>query len=229
MVQTTHSTQGEKLFEQVINGRNLLYGFGTKLNSGQVCLLHSLLTEDITITNSKAGTGKTVVTIAAAKLLKQAGLIDRLMYVFSPVQEGAMGHFPGEAKDKYERYIAPLMDALIEVGDMPEKALDPRFGWVTAVPHSFLRGSTHQRTYMVIDEAQNFTKEEMKRTISRAHTDSGSKIAVLGHSGQIDLKVPSRSCLESLIDHFQYAPGCGVVELKEQNFRGWVSEYVDKW
>ncbi|MMZ46525.1 PhoH-like protein [compost metagenome] len=207
---------------------NLLYGLMPKMTGEQKEYAHKLLNEDIVFCDSKAGTGKTTIAIAIAKLLKEHGRIDRLVYIFSPVQENAMGHFPGD-KEKYDRYLDPLYDALIEVGEDPMKAMSDRFGWVEARPHSFLRGCNLQSAFVLVDEAQNFTKDELKRTISRIHSESGSKAAVIGHTGQIDLKNAKESAFASCIDHFRGMDRCGIATLTERNFRGWISEHVDMW
>ncbi len=189
---------------------------------------------DIIFCNSVAGTGKTQIAVATAKLLVSSGQFDGLVYIVSPSQEYKQGFLPGSLNEKTMPYGEPLEQALIKIGEQPEKAIKQYSlvankkgtGWVDCISHTFLRGTNFENKVVIIDEMQNAYIDECKKILTRC-ADNCRTICI-GHSGQIDItKYPERSGFDKYIEHFKSMERCKVCNLTK-NFRGWVSTHADK-
>lgn len=208
---------------------NLLFGFAEKLTDEQKVYIDSIIDNQLTIVNAKAGTGKTTLACMAAKILERD-----LVYIFSPVEEGALGFTPGTVEEKEAKYIVPLKDALLEMNEVPSKVIESESNienmkngntWVKAMSHVFARGiNIKGNKLVVIDEAQNFTRGELKKILSRMHDDV--KIVMIGHDGQIDLKDPKKSGFIPYLEHFKDEPYAKVCTLSV-NFRGQLANHAD--
>jgi PhoH-like ATPase len=203
--------------------------YGLELTEEQRIYADSIHDNRMTIANAKAGTGKTTIAVGCAKILKRD-----LYYVFSPVEEGKMGFRPGKQYEKELDYTQPLKDALLEINEDPARVIDSPENienikngnvWVYPRSHIFMRGTNLKDAFIIIDEAQNWTKAELKKMLTRIH--DSNIVVVIGHDGQIDLKVPSMSGFTYLIEHFATRPWCKVCELTK-NFRGELSKWADE-
>jgi phosphate starvation-inducible protein PhoH and related proteins len=208
---------------------SLFFGFAAKLTDEQRAYVNSIFDRQLTIVNAPSGTGKTTLAVAVAKLLGKP-----LVYVFSPVEEGRMGFRPGTQREKEAAYITPLTDALYEIGENPSKSIfDPenmeaqKRGdvWVYPMSHVFARGMNLKGKTVIIDEAQNLTRGELKKVLTRIHTDC--HVIIIGHDGQCDLKDASKSGFVPYIEHFRNEPYVAVCELTV-NFRGKLAQHADK-
>lgn len=202
--------------------------YGINLTEEQRAYADSIFDNQLTIVNAKAGTGKTTIAVGVAHILDMP-----LVYTFSPVEEGSIGHTPGSVEEKERKYITPLLDALSEIG------VDPRFAiksennpemineraWVDAKSHTFLRGSNIKNSVVIIDEAQNMTRGELKKVLTRIH--DSSKVIIIGHDKQCDLKNPAKSGFVPYIEHYRNEPYANVVELTK-NFRGRLAAKADE-
>lgn len=202
----------------------LFFGLRKLMTEEQETFVNSILTNNVTFCNAVAGSGKTTMSVAALKYLYDLGKIDKVYYIFSPVMEGVLGHRPGTTEEKEADYVQPLKDALIKIGELPEKAMDPRVGWVEAKSDTFLRGTNMERAGVIIDEAQNWTKAQFKRGLSRIHDNC--HVVIIGHDGQIDLPKEELSGFRGAIDHFLQNPNVRLCRLTK-NFRGWISQLAD--
>jgi predicted ribonuclease YlaK len=207
----------------------MFFGFAAKLTSEQRIYVDSIFDNRITFVNAKSGTGKTTLAVAAAKLIGKP-----LVYVFSPVEEGRMGFRPGTQREKEAAYITPLTDALAEIGETPEKAIfnQEDFAamkrgdhWVYPMSHIFARGINIKDKTVVISEAQNFTRGELKKLLTRCH-DSCS-VVVEGSTIQCDLPDAGKSGFAPYIEHFRDEPYANVCELT-RNFRGQLAQHADE-
>lgn len=206
----------------------LFFGFGPVLTDEQSGFVQSMFTKQITFVDAKSGTGKTTLAVAAAKLIGKP-----LMYVFSPVQEGKMGFRPGSQKTKEIEYHQPLIDALLEIGENPSQVIfdeenieNMKNGtvWVYPKSHIFARGTNIKEFTVIIDEAQNFTRGELKKLLTRFH--DAATIIVIGHRGQCDLPNPSKSGFVPYMDHFRNKEYCGI-HMLSHNFRGRLAQHAD--
>jgi phosphate starvation-inducible protein PhoH and related proteins len=207
---------------------NLLFGFEPKLTDEQREYVNSIFDSQLTIVNAKSGTGKTTLAVACAKLIGKP-----LIYVFSPVQEKAMGFRPGTQQAKEKEYLQPLVDALLKINEVPARvvfdeenvdALKAGHIWVYPKSHIFARGTNIEDCTVIIDEAQNYTRNELKKLLTRIHDNC--TVIMIGHDGQIDLDKPEKSGFAPYIEHFQNEAYCKVVEL-HVNFRGKLAQHAD--
>jgi phosphate starvation-inducible protein PhoH and related proteins len=202
---------------------NLFYGLADKMTDEQSDYVHKIFNNDITFCNAIPGSGKTTMAVAAGRYLVESKLKRGIIYIFSPVEEDTMGHRPGDQNEKEEAYLGPLKDALSSIGFQPD-IINRETGWVFGKSHTFLRGTNLENYVIIIDEAQNYTKKELKKVLTRIHTSC--TVIVIGHSGQCDLKFPWMSGFVPQLKHFRGQEGAGVAELTE-DFRGWVSKHAD--
>ena len=183
----------------------LFFGLGPKLTDEQRIYVDSIFDNQVTIVNAPAGSGKTTLAVGAAKILNQP-----LVYIFAPVEEKKMGYRPGNQKEKEMEYYQPLVDALLEIGEFPDKVIfDPETmdtskngnAWVYPKSHIFARGTNIKDSTVIIAESQNFTRGELKKVLTRIH--DSCTVIIEGHTGQNDLPDPNKSGFEPYINHLQ--------------------------
>lgn len=207
---------------------NLLFGFAPKLTDEQREYVDSIFDNQLTIVNAQAGTGKTTLAVACAKLLGKP-----LVYTFAPVEERSLGFTPGTAEEKEAKYLTPLIDALTEIREDPRTSIyrenNPDFinegAWITARSHVYMRGTNIKDATLIIDEAQNFTRGDLKKVLTRVH--DSTTVIMIGHDGQCDLPKPEKSGFVPYIEHFRGKPYCKVVTLTK-NFRGQLAQDADE-
>lgn len=188
---------------------------------------------DIIFCNSKAGTGKTLIAVATAKLLVSSGVFDGMVYIVFPVQERHLGYLPGDLNSKTLPYSEPLYDALIKINEQPEKVIRQYNGnnkngdaWIDCISHTYLRGVNFEKKVVIIDEMQNGYIDECKKILTRCHDNC--RVVCIGHHEQTDLyKYPEKSGFVRYLEHFSEQERTKVCTLS-QNFRGWISSHADK-
>lgn len=188
----------------------------------------------IVFANACAGSGKTTIAVGVANMLVQYGLYDGIVYVISPVQEEKSGFLPGDADQKTQVYTAPLYDALKKLDINPYTAVNQESitnqkngtGYIDCVSHLWLRGCNLENKVVIVEESQNFYKDELKKVLTRIADNS--KTIVIGHTGQCDLyHYPERSGFAPYIEHFKDEPYAQSCELTK-NYRGKVSTHADE-
>jgi phosphate starvation-inducible protein PhoH len=211
--------------------------WGLDLDDEQKKLRDAIWDPEIRIVfcNARAGTGKTTVAIGTSILLHDYGVYKGITYIVSPYGEARQGYLPGSITEKSEVYFEPLYQALIECHENPmqcvcnESMVNKKngSGYVTALTHTYLRGSNLNDCVVVIDEAQNFTEEELRKTLTR--TCENSKVVVIGHTGQIDLGNKGVSGFDKCMKHFMSKddPEFAFCELTH-NYRSKVSRVADE-
>lgn len=208
--------------------------FGLKLTDEQEVYVDSIFDNLMTIVDAKAGTGKTTIAIAAARLLiaDERNNLNGLLYTFNPVEEGTMGYTDGGVEKKESKYISPLLDALSAINEDPRFALYRETNndlindrtWVEAKSHVFLRGTNIINKVVVIDESQNFSKGDLKKLLTRIHDNC--VVIMIGHDGQIDLKQPDKSGFRPYLEHFKDEDYVKVCTLTH-NWRGKLANHAD--
>jgi len=205
-----------------------------RLDRQQEDMVIKLFKKRRVIVDANAGSGKTTVATQAMKALKDKGYIKQIYYVLFPVQERALGYIPGGLAEKIKEYAIPFMDALVEAGENPQRlVLEDMTNVLTMgdykiVPHTFLRGRTLTDCGIIIDEIQNGTLPEIKKTLTRIADPC--YVAMIGHTGQQDIK---NSGFSAMKHHFRQGiesgefPDVEFVELT-QNYRGDFSTFADK-
>ena len=207
---------------------SMFFGFAPRLTDEQRTYVNAMFDRQLTIVNAPSGTGKTTLAVAVAKMLGKP-----LVYVFSPVEEGRMGFRPGTQREKEAAYITPLTDALLKIGQIPVQAIydeerpgrENQYAWVYPMSHVFARGMNIEDKTVIIDEAQNFTRGELKKLLTRMH--DSTTVILIGHDGQCDLKDASKSGFAPYIEHYRNEPYATVCELTV-NFRGKLAQHADR-
>lgn len=210
---------------------DLFFGLRHTMTKEQEVYVDSMAAYRMTIVNAKSGTGKTTLAVATAKMIGKP-----LLYVFNPTEEKTLGYTPGSPEEKEEKYLQPLKDALKVIGEKFESSVyRDKYGdedsflnkkaWVEAKSHVYARGSNHSNKTVIIDEAQNWTRHDLKKMLTRLHDNC--TVIVIGHEGQVDLPNPSHSGFPRLIEHFSSKHYVNVCELTK-NFRGELSQDADE-
>jgi len=160
----------------------------------QLAYVKAIQENAVTFGLGPAGTGKTYLAMAVGLNLLKERKIHRIILTRPAVEAGeALGFLPGDLKEKIAPYLRPLYDAINDML-MPEEAeryLDE--GVIEIAPLAFMRGRTLSRSFVILDEAQNTTREQMFMTLTRLGEES--KIVITGDSSQVDLKPGVRSGL----------------------------------
>lgn len=205
------------------------------LDNDQKNFVNAILNTDNTIIfcNSKAGTGKTTLAMGAANMLVKYKEYDGIVYICSAYGEKAQGYLPGSITEKSEVYFEPAYQAMIECNMNPnvcvnsESMVNQKYGdaYVTLLTHTFLRGTNLKRKVIILDECQNYTVSDLKKTLTRCSDDC--KIICIGHDAQCDLEDKSSTGFKKYIEHFRGHEHCEVCELTI-NHRGWVSQFADE-
>jgi phosphate starvation-inducible PhoH-like protein len=141
-----------------------------------------------------AGTGKTFLAVAKAAAALQKGLVNKIILSRPAVEAGEkLGFLPGDLKDKVDPFLRPIYDALYDMMpfDQVEKKINN--GIIEIAPIAFMRGRTLENCFVILDEAQNTSKIQMKMFLTRM--GFGSKMVITGDITQIDLPNPSQSGL----------------------------------
>ena len=208
--------------------------FGLSLTEEQKIFRDAIYDDEHTlvICDAKAGSGKTTIAVACAKLLIDEHKFESAKYIFSAVQESVLGYTPGSAEEKESKYYLPLIDALLKINEQPEKSIYSSNmlnrkndnSWIEATSHTFMRGSNIDNKIIIIDEAQNFTVSELKKVLTRCHDNS--KVIMIGHSLQIDLKNKKDSGFVKYLNYFQDKDICKICTLSK-NFRGVLAQLAD--
>jgi phosphate starvation-inducible protein PhoH and related proteins len=149
---------------------------------------------DMTFGLGPAGTGKTYLAVAMAVSALMAKKVSRIILVRPAVEAGErLGFLPGTLQEKVDPYLRPLYDALYDLLDQDkvDKLLERNV--IEVAPLAFMRGRTLSDAFIIMDEAQNTTNEQMKMFVTRM--GSGSKAVITGDLTQIDLPNPKRSGL----------------------------------
>jgi phosphate starvation-inducible PhoH-like protein len=149
---------------------------------------------DMTFGLGPAGTGKTYLAVAMAVAALMAKRVSRIILVRPAVEAGErLGFLPGSLQEKVDPYLRPLYDALYDLLDQEkvDKLLERNA--IEVAPLAFMRGRTLSDAFIIMDEAQNTTTEQMKMFVTRM--GNGSKAVITGDMTQIDLPNPKKSGL----------------------------------
>lgn len=152
----------------------------------QVQYLQQMLAEDITFGIGPAGTGKTFLAVACAVDALERSTVQRIVLTRPAVEAGErLGFLPGDLAQKVDPYLRPLYDALYDLMGFERVAKAFDKGQLEIAPLAFMRGRTLNHAFVILDEAQNTTREQMKMFLTRI--GYGSKCVITGDTSQIDL------------------------------------------
>ena len=185
-------TLGQKRYVQALKQNELVFGIGP------------------------AGTGKTYLAVAMAVLAFKNKEVDRIILTRPAVEAGEkLGFLPGDLQSKVDPYLRPLYDALQEfLGLETYRQLTER-GAIEVAPLAYMRGRTLNSAYIILDEAQNCSVEQMKMFLTRF--GEGSRVVVTGDITQIDLSHERKSGLIHALDVLSDVEGVSIVRLTHKD------------
>ncbi len=161
--------------------------------------LTSILEHDINFGIGPAGTGKTYLAVVCAVAALERDLVRRIILVRPAVEAGEkLGFLPGDLVQKVDPYLRPLYDALYEMLGFEKVAKYIERNVIEVAPLAFMRGRTLNESFVILDEAQNTTVEQMKMFLTRI--GFGSKAVITGDITQVDLPQERKSGLRHVID-----------------------------
>ena len=179
---------------------------------GQKEYIKSVLNNTITIGVGPAGTGKTYLAVAAAVQAFRDKQVNRIILTRPAVEAGErLGFLPGDLQSKVDPYLRPLYDALFDMlgAETYQKYLER--GNIEVAPLAYMRGRTLDDSFIILDEAQNTSREQMKMFLTRL--GFGSKIVITGDVTQIDLPGGKPSGLREAMRVLKNVEGIGICEL----------------
>ncbi|MAJ82947.1 MAG: phosphate starvation-inducible protein PhoH [Flavobacteriaceae bacterium] len=202
------------------NGRVILYGVNKKKikahTLNQIKLVESFERNDMVFAVGPAGTGKTYTGIAIAVKALKSKIVKRIILTRPAVEAGEnLGFLPGDLKDKLDPFMQPLYDALKEM--IPNEKLEDyiKRGIIEIAPLAYMRGRTLDNAFVILDEGQNTTHNQMKMFLTRM--GKNAKFMITGDPGQIDLPRSAISGLKEANLILQNIEGIDIVYLDDKD------------
>ena len=182
----------------------------------QLEYVRAIETHDVVFGLGPAGTGKTYLAMAMGLTLLKRRVVQRIILTRPAVEAGeALGFLPGDLQEKVAPYLRPLYDA---IHDMLDPEVGQRYledGTIEIAPLAFMRGRTLARSFVILDEAQNTTREQMFMALTRLGEDS--RMVVTGDSSQVDLKPGVRSGLAEAEHALQGVEGIAFQQFSKED------------
>lgn len=179
---------------------------------GQKLYLDSIDRNDIVFGIGPAGTGKTYLAMAKAVTAFKNKEVNRIILTRPAVEAGeSLGFLPGDLQEKIDPYLRPLYDALFDILGYENYLKLVEKGLIEVAPLAYMRGRTLDNSYIVLDEAQNTTKEQMKMFLTRL--GFGSKAIITGDITQIDLPRGRKSGLVTIRHILEDVEGLEFIDL----------------
>ena len=179
-------------------------------NLGQSNYIDAVQKNDVVFGVGPAGTGKTFLAVAMAVAALRAGEVKRIILTRPAVEAGEkLGFLPGDLQEKVDPYLRPLFDSLYTILGLEHTTRLLERQTIEIAPLAYMRGRTLDDAFVILDEAQNTTSEQMRMFLTRLGFDS--KMIVNGDITQIDLPKGTRSGLKEAINRLDNLKGIGIV------------------
>ena len=183
---------------------------------GQRTYLEAIQKHDIVFGIGPAGTGKTYLAVAMAVAALKREQVSRIILTRPAVEAGeALGFLPGDLQEKITPYLRPLYDALRDMMDPEEIERSTARQTIEVAPLAYMRGRTLSNAFVILDEAQNTTTEQMFMLLTRI--GQNSKLVVTGDVTQIDLPSNRRSGLVEALQALKSVPGIAMTYFTERD------------
>lgn len=183
---------------------------------GQKDYYNIVKSNDVTFSIGPAGTGKTFMAVAFAVSALTSKEVDRIVLCRPAVEAGEnLGFLPGDLKEKVDPYLAPFYDSLGEMISISKYKPLIADKVIEIIPLAFMRGRTLNNAFMILDEAQNATKTQMKMFLTRL--GNNSKAIITGDTTQIDLPNNVKSGLVEVVDLLKNIDGIGFAHLTSKD------------
>jgi len=178
--------------------------------------LHDIATHDLSFGVGPAGTGKTYLAVASAVQALEQDRVRRIVLTRPAVEAGEkLGFLPGDMAQKVDPYLRPLYDALYEMMGFEQVARLVERSVIEVAPLAFMRGRTLSGAFVILDEAQNTSVEQMKMFLTRI--GFGSVAVVTGDMTQVDLPKHQTSGLRHTLEVLKGVPGISVTHFEKQD------------
>jgi len=188
----------------------------TPKTTGQKRYIQAIRSHDVTFGIGPAGTGKTYLAMAMAVSALQEEKVSRIILTRPAVEAGeALGFLPGDLYEKIEPYLRPLHDALHDMLSADEIQKNTERGVIEIAPLAYMRGRTLNHAFVILDEAQNSTTEQMFMFLTRLGFNSVAVIT--GDITQIDLPPHKKSGLVEAQHALRHVEGIGMVEFSKRD------------
>ena len=179
---------------------------------GQRKYVKAVKENTVTFAVGPAGTGKTYLAMAMAVVAFKNKEVERIILTRPAVEAGEkLGFLPGDLQNKVDPYLRPLYDALYDLMGVENFQKYVERGVIEVAPLAYMRGRTLDNSFIILDEAQNTSREQMKMFLTRM--GFGSKVVITGDVTQIDLPADKVSGLREAIRVLQGVEGIGICEL----------------
>ncbi|MDQ6960994.1 MAG: PhoH family protein [Mariprofundaceae bacterium] len=174
--------------------------------------VETILKHDLSLAVGPAGSGKTWLAVACAVVALQKQQVEKIILTRPAVEAGEkLGFLPGDLQQKVDPYLRPLLDALSDMLGSEKMAAFMESGRIEVAPLAYMRGRTLNRSFIILDEAQNTTPAQMKMFLTRLGFDS--KMVVTGDVSQMDLPNHQQSGLLHVLPILDNVKGVGVTRL----------------
>jgi phosphate starvation-inducible PhoH-like protein len=186
----------------------------TPRSVGQTGYMRALADGQLVFGLGPAGTGKTYLAVAMAAHMLISGRVDRIILSRPAVEAGErLGFLPGDLREKIDPYLAPLYDALYDMLPADQVINRLNSGEIEVAPLAFMRGRTLSHAYVILDEAQNATRVQMKMFLTRL--GEGSHMAVTGDPSQVDLPPGTGPGLSHAVKTLEHIDGVHIVRFSD--------------
>lgn len=183
---------------------------------GQQKYIETIRRHDVVFGVGPAGTGKTYLAMAMAVAALREEKVDRIILTRPAVEAGeALGFLPGDLYEKINPYLRPLHDALYDMLPVEEIQRHMERGVIEIAPLAYMRGRTLNHAFIILDEAQNSTSEQMLMFLTRL--GNGSKAVITGDPSQVDLPAHKRSGLIEALRVLRHIDGIVVIEFQKRD------------
>jgi phosphate starvation-inducible PhoH-like protein len=184
--------------------------------AAQARYLEALAEHDLVFALGPAGTGKTFLAVAHGAGLLLSGQVDRLVVTRPAVEAGErLGFLPGDLIEKVDPYMAPIFEALSDILGPEQLRRRRDRGEIEVAPIAFMRGRTLSHAFVIVDEAQNASRLQMKMVLTRM--GEGARMAVTGDPSQVDLVNPRDSGLAHAVSILEGLKGIAVMRFAPED------------